>query len=132
MFKFCVVIMFTFLSIQLSAAEKLMYQWRDKNNTLHVSQVPPQNVEYDTIVIGSSQHTAPAVKPQEQPLANNAAQQNCDKAKNNLKILGQDLPVFIDLEDGSKQQLNEAQMEDQRQLAVKQIELFCETTANNG
>lgn len=127
-----VVIIFTILSIQLSAAEQVMYQWRDKNNTLHVSQVPPQNIDYETIVMGSSQQTAATPKPKDLPVVMNAQQQqSCDKAKKNLKILEQDLPVFIDMEDGSKQQLTDAQMEEQRKLARKQIEYFCETAAGN-
>lgn len=128
-----VVIIFAVICIQLSAAEQVMYQWRDKNNTLHVSQLPPQNVDYETIVMGASQQTAAATpKPQNQPVAMNAQQQqSCDKAKKNLKILEQDLPVFIDMEDGSKQQLNDEQMEEQRKLARKQIDYFCESTAAN-
>ena len=128
-----VVIIFAIISIQLSATEQVMYQWRDKNNTLHVSQLPPQNIDYETIVIGASQQTAAATpKPQNLPVAMNAQQQqSCDKAKKNLKILEQDLPVFIDMEDGSKQQLSDTQMEDQRKLARKQIDYFCETTAGN-
>jgi len=128
-----VVIICAVISIQLSAAEQVMYQWRDKNNTLHVSQLPPQNIDYETIVIGASQQTAAATaKPQNQPVADNAEQQqSCDKAKKNLKILEQDLPVFIDMEDGSKQQLNDEQMEEQRKLARKQIDYFCANAAAN-
>lgn len=128
-----VVIIFAVISIQLSAAEQVMYQWRDKNNTLHVSQLPPQNIDYETIVIGASQQTAAATaKPKDQPVAMNAQQQqSCDKAKKNLKILEQDLPVFIDMEDGSKQQLNDEQMEEQRKLARKQIDYFCANAAAN-
>jgi hypothetical protein len=130
--KFVVIICAVF-SIQLSAAEQVMYQWRDKNNILHVSQLPPQNIDYETIVIGASQQTAAATaKPQNLPVAMNAQQQqSCDKAKKNLKILEQDLPVFIDMEDGSKQQLNDEQMEEQRKLAHKQIDYFCENATAN-
>lgn len=127
-----VVVIFAIISIQLSAAQQVMYQWRDKNNTLHVSQLPPQNIDYETIVIGASQQTAAAPKPKDLPVAMNAQQQqSCDKAKKNLKILEQDLPVFIDMEDGSKQQLNDEQMDEQRKLARKQIDYFCEITAGN-
>lgn len=130
--KFVVIICAVF-SIQLSAAEQVMYQWRDKNNILHVSQLPPQNIDYETIVIGASQQTAAATaKQQNLPVAMNAQQQqSCDKAKKNLKILEQDLPVFIDMEDGSKQQLNDEQMEEQRKLAHKQIDYFCENATAN-
>ncbi len=130
--KFVVIICAVF-SIQLSAAEQVMYQWRDKNNILHVSQLPPQNIDYETIVIGASQQTAAATpKPQNLPVAmNEQQQQSCDKAKKNLKILEQDLPVFIDMEDGSKQQLNDEQMEEQRKLARKQIDYFCANAAAN-
>ncbi len=117
---------------QLLAAEQVMYQWRDKNNTLHVSQLPPQNVDYETIVIGPSQQNTAAMKPQPKPQAQNEAKrQSCEKAQKNLKILQQDLPVFIDMEDGSKQQLTDAQMEAQRTLAQQQINLFCDSTATN-
>ncbi len=127
-----VAITFALISIQLSAAEQVLYQWRDKNNTLHVSQLPPQNIDYETIVIGTSQQTAAATpKLQNLPVAVDAQQQSCDKAKKNLKILEQDLPVFIDMEDGSKQQLNDEQMEEQRKLARKQIDYFCENATTN-
>jgi hypothetical protein len=126
-----VVIVFALISIQLSAAGQVMYQWRDKNNTLHVSQLPPQNMDYETIVIGSSQQTAAATPKNEPVVINAEQQQSCDKAKKNLKILEQDLPVFFDLEDGSKQQLTDTQMEEQRKLAHKQIEYFCETAAGS-
>lgn len=114
----------------LWAAEQVMYQWRDKNNTLHVSQLPPQNVEYETVVIGPAQQTA-AIKPQKKTTEEQQARAaSCEKARKNLKILRQDLPVFIDMEDGSKQQLTDAQMDAQRTLAEQQINLFCDDPAS--
>ncbi|WP_333796903.1 DUF4124 domain-containing protein [Rheinheimera sp.] len=115
----------------LLAAEQVMYQWRDKNNTLHVSQLPPQNVEYETVVIGPAQQTT-AIKPQKKTTEQQQARlASCEKARKNLKILQQDLPVFIDMEDGSRQQLTDVQMDAQRTLAEQQIHLFCDDPAKH-
>lgn len=111
-------------------AEQVIYQWRDSNNVLHVSQLPPANVDYQTIVLGGKA-AAPAAVATE-PLANKATAdypQSCAKAKDNLRILQQDLPVYIDLEDGGKELLDDTKREQQRQLAEKQIQFYCDKPA---
>lgn len=128
--KILLLIMSLWFCCDLLAAEQVMYQWRDKNNTLHVSQLPPQNVEYETVIIGPSQQTN-AIKPQRKATAEQQARMaSCEKARKNLKILQQDLPVFIDMEDGSRQQLTDSQMDAQRTLAEQQINLFCNDTVS--
>lgn len=108
-------------------AEQVIYQWRDSNNVLHVSQLPPANVDYQTIVLGSKA-AAPAVAATE-PLASKASAnylQSCTKAKDNLRILQQDLPVYLDLEDGNRELLDDVKRDEQRLLAEKQIRFYCD------
>lgn len=108
-------------------AEQIMYQWRDSNNVLHVSQLPPANIDYQTVVLGGKS-TTPTATPTTPLLRNNTpeAEKNCSKAQENLRILLQELPVYIDLEDGSKQLLDSVNREQQHQLASKQIALYCQ------
>jgi len=124
--KIVVIIGVCWFFCQVAIAEQVIYQWRDSNNVLHVSQLPPANVDYQTIVLGTKAAT-PAVTATE-PLANKAnedTQQSCVKAKDNLRILQQDLPVYIDLDDGTKELLDDSKREQQRQLAEKQIQFYC-------
>ena len=120
------MILVSWLFSQMALAEQLIYQWRDANNVLHVSQVPPVNVDYQTIVLGAK-NTSPT-PPAKPTLANKAStddQQSCMKAKDNLRILQQDLPVYIDLEDGRKELLDDTKREQQLQLAEQQIKFYC-------
>jgi hypothetical protein len=108
------------------SAEQIIYQWRDSNNVLHVSQLPPANVNYQTIILGSKNTNSTPADPPPLPAKTNAeTDKNCTKAQENLHILQQDLPVYIDLEDGSKELLDTAKREQQRLLAEKQIQLYC-------
>lgn len=110
----------------VAVAEQVIYQWRDSNNVLHVSQLPPANVDYQTIILGTK--TAHPTSAKTAPLASKPAddhQQSCTKAQENLKILQQDLPVYLDLEDGSKELLDDTKREQQRKLAEQQIQFYC-------
>lgn len=112
------------------AAEQVIYQWRDSNNVLHVSQLPPTDVEYQTIIIGAQKKSAVAMKkPETSEKASTDDVQSCLKARENLRILQQDLPVYIDLEDGSKKLLDDSKRSEQQQLAEKQINLYCDKPA---
>ena len=112
------------------ATEQVIYQWRDSNNVLHVSQLPPANVEYQTIVIGAKTSGPAAIaKTGNAEKTSTDALQSCQKARDNLRILQQDLPVYLDLEDGSKQLLDDNKRAEQKQLAEKQIEFYCEKPA---
>jgi hypothetical protein len=111
-------------------AEQVIYQWRDSNNVLHVSQLPPANVDYQTIVLGAKAATPTAALPEQGP--NKASPdyvQSCSKAQDNLRILQQDLPVYIDMEDGTKELLDDSKRDQQKQLAEKQIQFYCEKPA---
>lgn len=130
--KLMLIVCCVWLCCQMAMAEQVIYQWRDSNNVLHVSQLPPTNVDYQTIVLGTKAATPTATAPK--PLVSKASanyQQSCNKAKDNLRILQQDLPVYIDLEDGTKELLNDAKRDEQRQLAEKQIRLYCDKPAAN-
>lgn len=125
--KVIVMIVAGWLFSQMATAEQVMYQWRDSNNVLHVSQLPPANVDYQTIVVGTKNASPTAIAAA--PLATKSStenQQSCSKAKENLRILGQDLPVYIDLEDGRKELLDDTKREQQLQLAEKQIGMYCD------
>lgn len=107
-------------------AEQVVYQWRDSNNVLHVSQLPPADVEYQTMVIGakisgSTSNTGTQHAPKSSP----EDVQSCDTAKNNLKVLQQDLPVYMDLADGKRELLDESKRAEQQALAEKQVKMFC-------
>ena len=114
------------LSITQVMAEQVVYQWRDSNNVLHVSQLPPADVDYQTIVVGakiSGSSSKTAAQPATKPSAEDV--QSCETAMNNLKVLQQDLPVYKDLADGKRELLDESKREEQQQLAEKQVKMFC-------
>lgn len=124
--KIILMVVLGWLFVQTAMAEQVMYQWRDSNNVLHVSQLPPANVDYQTIVLGTK-NTSPTATAAP-PLVTKSStedQQNCTKAKENLRILQQDLPVYIDLEDGRQELLDDTKREQQQQLAEKQIGMYC-------
>lgn len=111
-------------------AEQVIYQWRDSNNVLHVSQLPPANVDYQTVILGTKS-TEPTAVAAEQLAKKSSAEfvQSCAKAQENLRILQQDLPVYIDLEDGTKELLDDSKRDQQKQLAEKQIQFYCSEQA---
>lgn len=113
------------------AMEQEFYQWRDSNNVLHVSQLPPKDVEYQTIVVGSkSAGTTALTKTVKTDKAAEEIIESCRKARENLQVLQQDLPVYLDLEDGSKELLDDSKRAEQKQLAEKQIQFYCDKTVN--
>lgn len=124
--KVLLIMVVSWLFSEMAMAEQVIYQWRDANNVLHVSQVPPANVDYQTIVLGTkTSNPTPPAKP---TLANKASaddQQSCLKAKENLRMLQQDLPIYIDLEDGRRELLDDSKREQQLQLAEQQIKFYC-------
>ncbi|MDZ7903892.1 MAG: DUF4124 domain-containing protein [Rheinheimera sp.] len=63
--KALLVILSMMLCFQAFAEEKQMYRWRDANNELHVSQIPPTNLPFETITVSSSR------KPQKEPAVSN-------------------------------------------------------------
>ncbi|WP_164852292.1 DUF4124 domain-containing protein [Rheinheimera riviphila] len=108
-------------------AEQVIYQWRDSNNVLHVSQLPPANVDYQTIVLGAKTATPTAAMPAPGPNKSSPDYaQSCTKAQDNLRILQQELPVYLDMEDGTKELLDDTKRDQQKQLAEKQIQFYCD------
>jgi len=111
-------------------AEQVIYQWRDSNNVLHVSQLPPANVDYQTVIVGTKSAAPTAAVPNQLTKKSSAEfVQSCTKAQENLRILQQDLPVYIDLEDGTKELLDESKRDQQKQLAEQQIQFYCNEQA---
>lgn len=114
----------------VALAEQVIYQWRDSNNVLHVSQLPPANVDYQTIVLGAKSAAASTTVPEQGPAKSSPDYaQSCTKAQDNLRILQQDLPVYIDMEDGTKELLDDTKRDQQKQLAEKQIQFYCDKPA---
>jgi hypothetical protein len=114
------------LSFNCVSSEQVVYQWRDSNNVLHVSQLPPADVDYQTIVVGAKTSRASSntsAQPSAKPSPEN--EQSCNTAMSNLKVLQQDLPVYIDLADGKRELLDESKRAEQTQLAEKQVKMFC-------
>lgn len=145
MSKFLTALMLLLLASPI-AAQQVFYQWRDSNNTLHVSQVPPQGVTYETKMINSN-NNAPlpqlisttaakagqAVQPDQpaQPAepvqpADLTNQQNCHQAQQNLTMLLQDLPVYLQDDQGNNVLLTPEQRDKQLQLAKKQQQFYCD------
>jgi len=121
-----------FFSINV-VAEQVIYQWRDSNNVLHVSQLPPANVDYQTVVLGTkSAPPAAAVIPDELAKKSSAEfLQSCTKAQGNLRLLEQNLPIYIDMGDGTKELLDDTRRDQQKQLAEKQIQFYCNEQATS-
>ena len=139
MSKFLTALILLLLNSSI-AAQQVFYQWRDSNNTLHVSQVPPQGVAYETKIINSNsnapqpQLTATTQVEPEQPAqpalkaqpADITDQQNCRQAQQNLTMLLQDLPIYLQDDNGNHVLLDSEQRDKQLQLAKKQQQFFCD------
>ncbi len=130
--KALLVILSMLLCFQALAEEKQMYRWRDANNELHVSQIPPTNLPFETITVSSSR------KPQKEPAVSNELkgandevmsaaerQRSCARAQANLQILGQDKPVYMQNENGGSELLDKAALEEHLALAQKQVDFYC-------
>lgn len=130
-FKVLLVIGSVFILNTKVVAEQVIYQWRDSNNVLHVSQLPPANVEYQTVVLGTKSAPPPAAVIPDELAKKSSAEllQSCTKAQGNLRILEQDLPIYIDMGDGTKELLDDSRRDQQKQLAEKQIQFYCSEQA---
>jgi len=111
-----------------------IYRWIDKKGVTHFSHVKPSDSsisEVEEIVLRNSD----TYKPPQELQQNNAAsgitpyqkvaQENCDMAQQNFKILSAFKNITQQDKDGNVTQLSAADRNEQLSLANKQIELFC-------
>lgn len=119
------------LSFSLTAREVTVYQWTDEHGVQHFSQHAPQGVSFTTLKIRESDKVLARLTQMfddntatpAQDLVKHA-KDTCDKAMKNLDILNQHQTIQVE-EKGKKRLLKEKEIEQQKALAEKQIELYC-------
>lgn len=117
---------------QAMAEEKQMYRWRDANNELHVGQIPPTDLPFETITVSSSRRSAKelatsnALPPaSDQALSEADRLSKCERVKENINILSQDKPVYMQTENGGSELLDKTALAEQLALAQKQVDYYC-------
>jgi hypothetical protein len=131
--KTLMMIMCLLFGLDAISAEKQMYRWRDANNQLHVGQIPPTDYPYETITMSVKSQPKqaaenPADNPEASPSSMSSAERasTCERVKANQKILAEDKPVYLKNAEGVSVLLSPNEVNEQQQLAAKQIELFCQ------
>ncbi len=127
-------------SAQASVTKVKVFRWVDENGVVTFSEYRPEKstyveleIEGDRVLKGkeqvsnldnsksSEESSAEAVKE-----LNAQAKVYCEKARHNLKVLGSFKNVRVLDEDGNPKILNQNDVNQQRALAERQIDLFCE------
>lgn len=121
--KALLVILSVLICFDAIAEEKQMYRWRDANNELHVGQIPPKDLPFETITVSAK---AQPKKPKDADLALQLErQQKCEQVQANLKILAEDKPVYIKNANGESVLLSKSDILEQQAIAQQQMALFC-------
>jgi len=129
------------LSIPLSYAEKIkVYKWVDKNGVVTFSEYRPQEDDYieleiegDRVVGGNNEELDYDLSGLEREQVdegvveelNQKADEYCQKAKHNLSVLDSFKNVRVLDENGQPKVLSQDDVMEQRRLANRQVELFC-------
>ncbi len=126
--------------LHASSQKVKVYRWIDEKGVVTFSEYRPQNSKYEELEIEGDRvlrgkETSNAI---ELPLSKNKdedgsminelntqAKLYCDKAKHNLKVLESFNSVRVLDEKGKPKTLSEKDVAQQKRLANRQIELFC-------
>lgn len=118
----------------LIAAEAVVYQWVDKNNVTHFSELQPENIDYKTIeVLGNKakktrknteKNNTNAEPSPNTPLTTEIAER-CEEAKNNIEVLESHQQVKAQNAKGEFKVLTEEEKQEQLRLSQKQVAVYC-------
>jgi hypothetical protein len=122
------------LAISFSAQAGTAYKWVDENGYTQISQFPPEGVDPDKVTRVNVK--GPRVQPQQEeakeetpPTPDEAfakdVEERCNKAKENLAVLEKSKVVRLQDPDGKIKELSEAETTQQRDLAKKEVDLYC-------
>ena len=121
----CLLLVATaFASAGASAAT--LYQWKDANGVTHSSDKPPAGQRYEVRRIGHNAQPVEAAEP-----AAPAENPSCTTARQNLAVLGRDVPIQQDVDGDGKpdRTLNPEEREAQKGLAEAAVKAYCTPAA---
>ena len=120
---------------EATATETPMYRWRDANNQLHIGQIPPKDLPFETITVTEKLQSSPTLPAPNHALAKETAalqqsiaqrQRNCELAKMNVQRLAEDKPIYVQTEQGKSELLSKAQISEHQALAAQQVKYYCQ------
>ncbi len=126
------------LAFNLNAAEKI-YRWTNSNGVVNYSHVKPtdSNVKFEEITMRNSDSFQAADKLGKQTKGkgnalsefDKIAQENCEIAKQNVKVLSAFKNITQQDKDGNTVKLSADDRNEQLALANKQVAVFCKKSA---
>ncbi len=136
------LLVFSVISSQVLAKEVTVYRWVDKNGQVHYSQHEPIDNEYAEVLIETpyskekpslmdkqiNQNDSPEVVSAK--LARQA-EEKCENAKNNLRILNDFPKVKVTEEDGQTRILTPLEKVQQVRLAENEVDVYCNKSLSN-
>lgn len=105
--------------------EQRVYRWTDADGVVHYSQLEPEHLKAEARDIRTHQPEAPAAqaaaaKPK------TAAEQSCDQARANSKLLAANQSVGFDRDgDGQPEPMSTEEREAAIQLSDQQVRVYC-------
>ncbi len=128
-------------SLNLTAAEKIMYKWTDDKGEIHYTERAPKGIEYTRIrtVVDTSQPASnnlptAAEQAKEKEKDNTYGtwrQENCTIANQNLDILQNAARISVSDGQGGKQLMSDQQKQEKISQMEKQRDKYCDP-ANDG
>lgn len=132
-------------------AQAEIYKWKDANGVIRYSDIPPPaNVQTESLKSGRSPAPAPVVKPAATKAKSTGdgseaaptkpedvtpakvkeaesilKKQNCENAKSNLNVLN-DGAVYKVNDKGERQDLDQAAVAKEKEIARKDVEKYCQ------
>lgn len=135
-----VTVLLLVISSSVSANKIKVYKWVDKNGVVTFSEYRPPETEYieleiegDRVIGGQSENldydlSGLQRENEDEGVVdelNQKATEYCEKAKHNLSVIDSFNNVRVLDENGQPKVLSQDEISQQRRLANRQIELFC-------
>ena len=129
-------ILFILASIDLAAAEKIMYKWTDKNGEIHYTERVPKGIEYTIIRSQVDSRNANSTKSPTTPINQTKPEEkkdsyrtwrdeNCTLANQNLDILKTASRIGVDDGQGGKRLMTDEEKKEKIAKMEEQRDKYC-------
>ncbi|MFC4726822.1 DUF4124 domain-containing protein [Coralloluteibacterium thermophilus] len=115
------------LPLAASAQQDRIYTWTDADGVTHYSGSPPPAGRYEERTFTRSGASGSVQRDDDASAAADPMAENCNRARENLELLGRDVSVMVDTNgDGTPDSpLSDTDRANQLELANAQVRAYC-------